>query len=345
MLTRDSAQIPRGRAALGLLRGGGEAQEVARAVRLSGARVVHAHNLLPALGWRALAAARRGGARVVLHLHQYRLVCAVGVCFTAGEECTRCHGRNTLPGVAPNCRGSRPRRSPTAPRSRSGSGGSSALADAVVIPSEFAGERLRELGAPLRGTRAACCRRPWRPLAASAGGRGRGAATRWSSRGWRPRRASTSRSRRAGSRGCRSSIAGDGPGARRGCAARRGGAEVRFVGRVERRRARGAAGGGRDRARRRPARPRRSGSPPPRRWPPGCRWPPAASARCPSSSSRTASCGPGTPAPWPRRSRDGPATRPRGSAARRASRALCSPEVVAEALARLRPRRRAPPSA
>src|SRR5208282_2938284 len=41
-----------------------------------------------------------------LHLHQYRLVCAVGVCFTRGQECTRCHGRNTLPGLRLNCRGS-----------------------------------------------------------------------------------------------------------------------------------------------------------------------------------------------------------------------------------------------
>ena len=63
----------------------------------------------PAFGWRALAAARAAGARVVLHLHQYRLVCAVGVCFTRGAECTRCHGRNTLPGVRLNCRGSRAR--------------------------------------------------------------------------------------------------------------------------------------------------------------------------------------------------------------------------------------------
>ena len=70
-------------------------------MRRTGARVVHAHNVNPTLGWRALAAAREAGARVVLHLHNYRLVCAVGTCFTRGEDCTRCHGRNTLPGVAP----------------------------------------------------------------------------------------------------------------------------------------------------------------------------------------------------------------------------------------------------
>ena len=48
---------------------------------------------------------KAAGARVVLHLHNYRLVCAVGTCFTQGEDCTRCHGRNTLPGLRLNCRG------------------------------------------------------------------------------------------------------------------------------------------------------------------------------------------------------------------------------------------------
>jgi glycosyltransferase involved in cell wall biosynthesis len=149
LLTRSSAALGRGRAALGLVRGGLEPELIARAVRSSGARVVHAHNLQPALGWRALAAASRAGARIVLHLHQYRLVCAVGVCFTRGSECTRCHGRNTLAGVRLNCRGSTPE--------AVAYGASLALwqrrlveqADVVIVPSAFARERLRELGAPL----------------------------------------------------------------------------------------------------------------------------------------------------------------------------------------------------
>jgi glycosyltransferase involved in cell wall biosynthesis len=149
LLARDSAGLGKARAAAGLLRGGLAPDDVAKAVRISGARVVHAHNLGPLFGWRALAAARAQGARVVLHLHQYRLVCATGVCFTGGRECTRCHGRNTLPGVVHNCRGSR--------SEALAYGASLALwqrrlseqADAVIVPSAFARERLRELGAPL----------------------------------------------------------------------------------------------------------------------------------------------------------------------------------------------------
>src|SRR5947209_19825521 len=107
LLERDSGTLGRTAAAAAMLGGGLRPEDVARAVRRTRARVVHAHNLNPSFGWRALAAAREAGARVVLHLHQYRLVCAVGVCFTRGEECTRCHGRNTLPGVILACRGPR----------------------------------------------------------------------------------------------------------------------------------------------------------------------------------------------------------------------------------------------
>jgi glycosyltransferase involved in cell wall biosynthesis len=149
LLARSSESLSRSTAAGALLRGGLNPADVAGAIRLGGARVVHAHNLQPGFGWRALAAARAAGARVVLHLHQYRLVCAIGVCYTRGAECTRCHGRDTLPGVRLNCRGSL--------GEALAYGASLALwqrrmvaqADAVVVPSAFARERLRELGAPL----------------------------------------------------------------------------------------------------------------------------------------------------------------------------------------------------
>jgi glycosyltransferase involved in cell wall biosynthesis len=164
LLTRSSAELPRSRAALGLLRGGLDPQEVGTAVRAGGARVVHAHNLQPALGWRALAAAREAGARVVLHLHQYRLVCAIGVCFTRGAECTRCHGRDTLPGVRLNCRGSRPEAAAYAASLALWQRRMVEQADAIVVPSVFARERLRALGAPLPWERVSVLAPPVRAL-------------------------------------------------------------------------------------------------------------------------------------------------------------------------------------
>ena len=83
-LERDSEAAGPARAAHGLLRGGLQPGDVAKAVRLHRADVVHAHNLHPLLGWRALAAAQAAGARTVLHLHNYRLMCAIGVAFRDG---------------------------------------------------------------------------------------------------------------------------------------------------------------------------------------------------------------------------------------------------------------------
>lgn len=174
LLERDSAALSDRDAALGLLRGGLDPEEVATAIRRTGARVVHAHNVNPSLGWRALAAARSAGARVVLHLHNYRLVCAVGTCFTRGEDCVRCHGRNTLPGVRLNCRGGS-----RAEAVAYGAGLGlwqerlAAQADAFVVPSAFALSRLRELGAPV-GDRAVVVpsvQREFAPASRAASGR------------------------------------------------------------------------------------------------------------------------------------------------------------------------------
>jgi len=149
VLQRDSATVGGARAAAGLLRGGLDPRAVAQAVERTGARVVHAHNLQPTYGWRALAAARRAGARTVLHLHNYRLVCAVGTCFTHGEDCTRCHGVDTLPGLRHNCRGSRAEAAAYAAGLALGQRRIAAAADAFLVPSAFALGRLRALGAPL----------------------------------------------------------------------------------------------------------------------------------------------------------------------------------------------------
>jgi glycosyltransferase involved in cell wall biosynthesis len=151
LLGRDSATLGSGRAAAALLRGGTAPEDVAAAVRRTGARVLHAHNIHPAFGWRALAAAGEAGARVILHLHNYRLVCAVGTCFTHGEDCTRCHGRNTLPGVRLNCRGGLPEAAVYAAALARQQPNIAEAVDAFAVPSGFALTRLEELGAPLGG--------------------------------------------------------------------------------------------------------------------------------------------------------------------------------------------------
>jgi glycosyltransferase involved in cell wall biosynthesis len=168
LLARDSTGLPKARAAVALLRGGERPADVATAVRLAKARVVHAHNLHPLLGWRALAAARAAGAKVVLHLHQYRLVCAVGVCFTGGQRCTRCHGRNTLPGVRHNCRGSHAEALSYAAALALWQRRVVGLVDAVIVPSAFAARRLRELDAPLHFERLHVLAPPLRALAGQA---------------------------------------------------------------------------------------------------------------------------------------------------------------------------------
>ncbi|HEX4564765.1 MAG TPA: glycosyltransferase family 4 protein [Solirubrobacteraceae bacterium] len=240
LFSRSSSSVARATAAAGLLRGGLDPDDVAKAVRLSGARLVHAHNLHPTLGWRGLAAARAAGAPVVLHLHQYRLVCANGVCFTKGDDCTRCHGRNTLPGVLHNCRGSRAESLVY--------GLALALwqrrivehADVVIVPSAFARERLRALGAPLVDERVRVLAPPLRALE-PAGEAGQGGGTRavGAARGYAlvVSRLSHEKGVDVAIDACRLAgidlvVAGDGP-ELEALRARAGGANVEFVGRVD----------------------------------------------------------------------------------------------------------------
>jgi glycosyltransferase involved in cell wall biosynthesis len=143
---RDSAEVGALAAGRGLLRGGLAAPEVAAAVRAHRADVVHAHNVHPLLGWRALAAARAAGARVVLQLHNYRLFCAIGIAYRDGAPCYACHGRDTRPGVRHRCRGSLSEAAVYAaglarqqPRLLDG-------ADALVAVSEGQAARLAQLG-------------------------------------------------------------------------------------------------------------------------------------------------------------------------------------------------------
>jgi glycosyltransferase involved in cell wall biosynthesis len=129
VLERDSGRLRPSRAALALLAGGLQPESVTAAVQREGAR--------------------EAGARVVLHLHNYRLVCAIGTCFTRGEDCTRCHGRNTLPGVGLRCRSSLPEAVVYGAGLSLWQRRLVRNVDAFVVPSEFALGRLRELGAPV----------------------------------------------------------------------------------------------------------------------------------------------------------------------------------------------------
>src|SRR4051794_40888426 len=150
VLERDSGALGRSRAAVGMLAGGLQPADVAAAVRRTRARVVHAHNLNPSLGWRALAAARAARARVGGHLHNYRPVCAVGTCFTSrGADCVACRGRDTRPGVRLVCRGNASEAVVYAAALALWQRRLVAQADAVVVPTAFARERLRVLRAPL----------------------------------------------------------------------------------------------------------------------------------------------------------------------------------------------------
>jgi glycosyltransferase involved in cell wall biosynthesis len=105
-LERSSAEVGRVTAARSLIGGGLDPDEVRQAVRRLRADVVHAHNVHPLFGWRALAAARSAGARTVLHVHNFRLFCAIAVAYRDGAPCHRCRGRDTLPGLRLRCRGS-----------------------------------------------------------------------------------------------------------------------------------------------------------------------------------------------------------------------------------------------
>lgn len=107
LFERASRDASRVRAAAGMARGGIDPQAIGEAVRESGAQIVHAHNIHPLLGFRALEAAREAGAAVVLHLHNYRLFCAIGTLWRDGADCTECAPRHTSNGLKHNCRGSR----------------------------------------------------------------------------------------------------------------------------------------------------------------------------------------------------------------------------------------------
>jgi glycosyltransferase involved in cell wall biosynthesis len=148
LLERRSAEAGRVRAGAALLRGGEREGQVRDAVRTLRAGVVHVHNMQPLLGPRALDAARGAGARVVLHLHNLRLFCAIGVAARDGGPCFRCRGRLTLPGLVLNCRDSWPEAAAYAAALSLHQPRVLAAVDRFVAPSRWAVGQLGVLGLP-----------------------------------------------------------------------------------------------------------------------------------------------------------------------------------------------------
>jgi glycosyltransferase involved in cell wall biosynthesis len=148
LLERRSDEALPMRAAMALLRGGSGEGEVAAAVRELRADVVHAHNMQPLFGPGALEAAREAGARVVLHLHNARLFCAIGVASRDGGPCFRCRGRLTLPGLVLNCRDSLPEAAVYATSLSLHQPRVFRVVDRFVAPSRWAAGQLTRLGVP-----------------------------------------------------------------------------------------------------------------------------------------------------------------------------------------------------
>ena len=148
LLERDSATAGAFRAGRSLLSGGWRPDEVGRAAAEFGASVAHFHSFQPLFGARAMTAARDAGARVVVHLHNFRLFCAISVAFRDGAPCFRCRGRLTLPGVALNCRGSVPEALVYGVGLAAQQPEVLAAADRFIAPSTFAAGQLARLGVP-----------------------------------------------------------------------------------------------------------------------------------------------------------------------------------------------------
>lgn len=147
-LERSSAEAGTVKAARGLLGGGLEPDEVGALVRRNRVDVVHAHNVHPLFGWRALAAGRAAGARTVMHVHNFRLFCAIGVAYRDGAPCYRCRGADTRPGLRLGCRGSLPEAAVYAAGLHLQQPHLFAETERFIVISRAHGARLVELGLP-----------------------------------------------------------------------------------------------------------------------------------------------------------------------------------------------------
>ena len=147
-LFRDSKETSAPHAARSMLRGGDDPEGVSRAVADLRADIAHFHNMHPLFGHRALQAAKDAGARTVLHLHNYRVFCAIAIAFRDGDDCFRCRGRRTVPGLVLNCRDSVPQSAVYTAALAAHQPRVFDAVDAFVTPSRYAADRLIRLGLP-----------------------------------------------------------------------------------------------------------------------------------------------------------------------------------------------------
>jgi glycosyltransferase involved in cell wall biosynthesis len=147
-LERSSSGVSRPATSFALLCAGRDEQQVAEAASELNADVVHVHNMLPLFGPRALERARAAGAAVVMHLHNLRLFCAIGVAARDGGPCFRCHHRNTLPGLLLNCRESVPEAVVYAAALARHQPAVLENVDRFVVPSDYAAGQSARLGVP-----------------------------------------------------------------------------------------------------------------------------------------------------------------------------------------------------
>jgi len=230
LLERSSAELGRLGAAAAMTGGGLQPDAIGRAVAEFGADVVHAHNVHPLFGWRALEAAGRAGAGVVQHLHNFRLFCAVGIAFRDGAPCFRCAGRNTLPGLRLRCRGSVSEAAVYAAGLSLQQPRLLAHADRFITVSHFTAGRLIEHGLPADRTDVL----PNFTPAAAVAKHSQAEAGEYALAGGRlvPEKGFDTAIAAARAAGMPLVIAGDGPDAGR-LAALGADADVRFVGRVD----------------------------------------------------------------------------------------------------------------
>jgi glycosyltransferase involved in cell wall biosynthesis len=233
LLERRSADLSRSQAARALLRGGGDEDDVKTATRELRADVVHVHNMLPLPGPRGLEAARSAGASVLLHLHNLRLFCAIGVAARDGAPCFRCHHRNTLPGLALNCRGSLPEAAVYAAALARHQPSVFAAVHRFVVPSSYAAGQAALLGVPADRIDVLAHYLPAEAFAEQSRAE-RGSYALVASR-LSPEKGIDAAIEAAGATGIPLRVAGEGPAAAELAAlADRSGAPVEFIGRLER---------------------------------------------------------------------------------------------------------------